>query len=261
MDVNELIDAVGLKRGHFATKSNRISKLIGMWPGLEAKFESMIVRGGGTTETARLAYAVLLMMETGIRTGNETSAEGWICENQIICRKDNKAKKLKVGDVIWQHPLYGQHVKTFGLTTLLNSHVKKKGKKLTIEFVGKKLVDQELVVTNPTLVKYCPHVRSQDTFLGIAYNDLKKFVKKSVGKGFTPKDIRMTKVNLIFVDIFGNDPRRTEFEDATTKGARKRILSEVIEETANKIGHTKSVCRSAYLSAPLISHITTWEPS
>jgi len=267
MDVDELIDAVGKTKGRFASKSNRIAKLIGMWPGLEKRFVSMIEHGHGSTDKARLAYATLLMMETGIRTGRESSAEGWICENQIICRKPNKEKKLKVGDVIWRHPMFGKHVSTYGLTTLLNKHVrlrirKIKGKKkpfLQVSFVGKKLVDQRLIVEHPTLIRYVKDVRSEDTFLGIKYPELFKFVKKYVGKGYTPKDIRMTKVNLIFIDIFGNDPRREEFEEATTKSARKRILSEVIEETANIIGHTKSVCRSAYLSSDLLTHITNKE--
>ncbi len=260
MNVDDLVDAVGKTRGSFKAKSNRAAKLIAQWDSLERKFESMIERGNGSSETARLAYATLLMMETGIRTGNETSAEGWICENQIVCRKANKEKKLKVGDVIWKHPMYGKHVQTYGLTTLLNGHVIKKGrKKLQIAFVGKKLVDQVLTVKNPTLVKWLNEVRCDDSFLGISYHELKKFVKKYVGKGYTPKDIRMAKVNMIFIDIFGNSPRREEFEEATTKSARKKILAQTIEETAGIIGHTKSVCRSAYLSAPLLDTITNQE--
>lgn len=256
MDVNQLIDAVGKIKGPFTNKSNRVAKLIAGWPTLEHKIVGMIERGQGHTSTAKLAYATLLMMETGIRTGNEKSAEGWICENQIICRKDNPAKGLKVGDVIWRHPLYGQHVQTFGLTTLRGNHANLKRKRLTISFVGKKLVDHELIVKHPTLIKFYKKRPSYALWLGIEYNDLKKFVKKYVGKNYTPKDIRMAKVNIIFIEIFGNDPRRTEFEDATTKSARKKILSEVIGQTADIIGHTKSVCRSAYLSADLIKRIT-----
>lgn len=258
LGVDELIDAVGKIKGSFKNKSHRAAKLIDRWDALESKFESMIERGRGWTKQARLAYATLLMMETGIRTGNESSAEGWVCENQIVCRKANKEKKLKVGDVIWRHPMYGKHVATYGLTTLQNGHVIKKGKKkIQIAFVGKKLVDQHFIISNPTLVEWMDTVRSDDSFLGIKYHELKNFVKKYVGRGFTPKDIRMAKVNMIFIDLFGGTPAREAFEEASTKTARRKVLMDTIAETAEKIGHTKSVCKSAYLSSDLLHHINT----
>jgi DNA topoisomerase IB len=193
------------------------------------------------------------MMETGIRTGNEGSAEGWICVNQIVCRKTNKAKGLKKGDIIWRHPEYGKHVSTYGLTTLLQDHVSphiQNRPGLTISFTGKKLVDQKLTTKHPTLIKYCPNNGQGNLWLGISYPQLKKFVKKYVGSKYTPKDLRM-----IFVNLFGVDPHKKDFAAATTKSGRKKILSDAIEETANIIGHTKSVCRSAYLSQPMLSWI------
>jgi DNA topoisomerase IB len=259
MDVPTLIENVGKVKGHFKTKSNRAAKLIEIWDDLESKFVSMVERGQGQTETARLAYALLLMMETGIRTGNESSAEGWKCVNQIVCRKDNPAKNLKIGDIIWRHPEYGKMVSTYGLTTLLNEHIKGRGKVLKINFIGKKLVDQDLTVRHPTLLKHRPKGKPKELWLGIDYYSLKKFVKKYVGKGYTPKDLRMAKVNILFISKFGVDPYKSDFASCTTKGGRKKILASAIEETANIVGHTKSVCRSAYLSAPLLSYILTQE--
>lgn len=255
MDVDDLIQAVGSRHAGFGEKPARIAKLLHRWVELEKKFVRMIERGH--RNTARLAYATLFMMETGIRTGNERSSEGWICENQIICRKDNPEKGLKVGDVIWRHPMFGQHVQTFGLTTLQNGHVKRRAKSLVVSFTGKKLVDQELIIKHPTLIRYCPiGERDGRLWLNISYHELKKFVKKSIGKYYSPKDIRMAKVNLIFINIMGNHPRSFEFDEAKTKSARKKILSEVLDETANIIGHTKSVCRSAYMSQPLIQRLS-----
>lgn len=253
-----LLEQVGKKRGHFKEKSNRIAKLISEWESLQVKMEGFILRGNGNTYQARLAYAVLLMMETGIRTGNETSAEGWICDNRIVAKKDNPAKGIKTGDVIWQHPMYGQLVQTFGLTTLKHSHIKKVRNAVKIEFVGKKLVDQELSTKHPLLVQHCPKGPPDDLFLGITYYDLKKFVKKSVGNQYTPKDLRMTKVNLIFMEKW--DGARKSFEQANTKTERKRLFKEVIENTASAIGHTPGVCRSAYMSQPLVAFLTNWSP-
>jgi len=255
MNTQTLTEWIGNPRGAIKRKENRAIRLIRMWSKLEAKLIRIIERGGGVSETAICGYAVLLMMETGIRIGNESSAEGWICDNQIICRKDNPAKGLKIGDVIWKHPEFGNHVKTYGLTTLLHSHVKKKGKKLEVSFVGKKLVDQNLVTRHPTLIQFKPTGQPDDLFLGIDYYTLKKFIKKYVGSKYTPKDLRTAKVNLIFVDKFGAAKIQKEFSLATTKSGRKKVLGTAIEEVAGIIGHTKGVCKSAYLSAPLISTI------
>ena len=91
--------------------------------------------------------------------------------------------------------------------------------------------------------------------MDLDYYTLKKFIKKSVGKGFSPKDIRTAKVNLIFISKFGRNPHRKAFETSTTKSGRKKVLSTCIEETADIIGHTKGVCKSAYLSKPMIDFI------
>jgi DNA topoisomerase IB len=253
MTKQDLVDNLGKVRGHFKDKSNRIAKLVFEWPELESKMDSFVQRGQ-TTYHARLAYAVLLMMETGIRTGNETSAEGWICQNEIIARKDNPQKSIKKGDVIWRHPQYGQFVQTFGLTTLQHRHIRRYKTKLRIDFVGKKLVDQSIFTRHPTLIRLCPRGKSNELFLDITYNDLKKFVKKYVGCQYTPKDLRMAKANLVFIDLFAG--RLPCYIQATTKRDRKQILGDTIEQTASIIGHTKSVCKSAYLSQPLLGFIT-----
>src|SRR5579863_10210435 len=143
-----LLDYVGNPRGRYSDKNNRAAKLISIWDDLTEKFSRMTERGNGESDTARHAYGLLLMMETGIRVGNESSAEGWISENQIVARKSNKEKGIKKGDVIWQHEKFGELVQTYGLTTLLNKHVRLKKDKLILSFTGKKLVDQRLTVKN-----------------------------------------------------------------------------------------------------------------
>lgn len=256
MNTKDLINNIGNKRGRFSNKCHRIAKLIDEWDSLESKFVDMVERGQGQTQTARLAYGMLVMLETGIRVGNESSAEGFVCDNQKIAQKNNPAKGIKKGDVVYQHPDHGKLVKTYGLTTLLNSHVKGRRGSLNISFVGKKIVAQSLTVKHSTLLQYRPQGNPNDLWLGIRYPDLKKFVKRYVGRQYTPKDLRMAKVNKIFLSIF-NQKVIKEFLNTTTKSGRKKILAAAIEETANIIGHTRSVCKSAYLSQPLINYILT----
>ena len=224
----DLIAAVGKIRGRMTNKENRAAKIIDRWPELQDKFRGMVVRGNGRTETARLAYGVLVMMETGIRVGNEGSAEGLICENK------------------WSE-FYGKLMKTYGLTTLLHRHVTRGKGKYSLRFTGKKGVAQELIVEDKLLVEYAPDRGARDeSWLNITYPELFKFVKRSVGAKFNPKDIRTAKVNLLFCETWNS--KDAEFTKATTKSARKKVVREAIVEVADKIGHTPGVCRSSYLS-------------
>lgn len=226
---------IGNPRGSFANKEHRAQRLVNNWNRLERKMVSFIEQGNGTTLRARCAYGVLLMMETGIRVGNESSAEGYICENKY-------------------HPLYGKEVRTYGLTTLLSSHVSKNGA-IRIRFTGKKGVEQYLKTSHPVLMEWFRTVQKhefayEDSFLGIAYADLVWFVKRYVGRKFMPKDIRTVRVNIEFIKRMST--LNGELEHVTTKSSMKKILSEKIAETAEHIGHTKSVCKSAYISKQLI---------
>lgn len=244
MQTFNLVKAVGKVKGHFAKKENRAAKLISMWPALKRKLEGMVIRGNGRTEQSRCAYAILVMMETGIRIGNEDSAEGFVCEN-----KHDKER-------------YGKTVQTFGMTTLRGEHVDYEPRalgRITLSFTGKKHVAQCLTIRNRTLVRFCPVVMDEELWLGgITDAQLRKFVKRYVGRGFSPKDIRTAKVNIEFVDRFAANYGKA-FAEATRKSDRKKIVSDCIAEVAEVIGHTKAVCRSAYLSKPLLANILLTE--
>lgn len=222
-----LIVHVGKVRGRFG-KDNRAAKLIGEWDSLAAKLEGMVVRGRGVTDSARMAYAVLVMMETGIRVGNEGSAEGFVCENKFL-------------------PEFGKVVQTYGLTTLLGKHVKIRRHHLVLSFTGKKLVGQELTISNSVLVEWCPKVKAGEKWLGVEYPDLFKFVKRYVGRRFTPKDIRTAKVNKLFCETW-DDEYVELWEGQSSASGRKKIVREAVKKTAAVIGHTPAVCKSAYLS-------------
>lgn len=241
-NVLRLTDAVGSLHGRNADKDNRVRKLLADWDALANKLRRMVVRGGGSTETAVLAYATLLMMETGIRVGNEESAEGFVSVNK------------------W-HPDCGKLVKTYGLTTLEGRHVSVEGGVLTLAFVGKKIVNQTLRTADPFLVRYAPVPQAADLpWLGIDYPTLYKFVKKYVGRAYKPKDIRAAKVNRLFIDNFAG-PRAANFAAAAKKSDRNRAVKECVEVTAETIGHTPGVCRSAYMSKHLLSVLKDYDPA
>ncbi len=230
-----LLPHVGKLRGRLASKWNKAAKLLAGWEPLVAKMRAFAERGRGRTEQARLAIGVLVMLETGIRVGNEGSAEGFVCD-------------LK------HHELYGQEVQTYGLTTLEQRHVERLPDRLRLSFCGKKLVGQELTVLEPAVLAFAPcRPDPAARWLGIEYEALKRFVRRSVGP-FTPKDLRTACVNRLFCEAWAAR-WWVPFANAAGAKARKAVVEEAIGETAARIGHTPGICRSAYLSGPMLRHL------
>lgn len=258
----KLRDAVGNPRGRNTDKNHRVAKLMRDWDAVKAKLEGMVRRGAGRTEPARYAYGVLLIMHTGIRVGNEESAEGFVSEGQRFAKADNPEKGIKAGDLVWQSETHGKLVNTYGLTTLRHDHVvagPKRGGPFRLEFVGKKIVDQNLEVDCPVLCKYRPAPgKSGEVWLNITDARLRKFVRRTVGRAFVPKDIRRAFVNRQFLEFF---PEVADaFHAATKQSDRNKIIRATIEATAAVVGHTPGVCRSAYLSHPMLDTLKRWTP-
>lgn len=229
----------GISKGRYSNKENRVQKLYEMWNEIQEKMIKLISRGHGKTGTARCAYGVLLMMKTGIRIGNESSAEGYICNNKYL-------------------PEYGKTIQTYGLTTLPKSSVTIKKNTIHLSFIGKKGVFQELSCSHPVLSRFYSRILSNpaNTFLDIDYHMLKSFVKKRIGKNFMPKDIRTVVVNRLFSKNI--QKYSTPFDPPlSTKREVKKFISETIQETAEQIGHTKGVCKSAYISKSYLSAVMT----
>ena len=228
---------VGKIRGSFKNKDNRTAKLLENWEIIRKLMEHLITQGNGNTLRARCAYGVLLMMETGIRIGNEESASGYICGQK-------------------HHASFGKTINVYGLTTLRKQHayISVSGK-LVLNFLGKKAVEQNLRTSNNILLQYFHAVSRHNlpTWLGITYSDIYKFVKKSIGKKYKPKDIRTAAVNILFLHkIQASKILQTSFQ---RKSDANKALKLVVQATANEIGHTAGVCKSAYLSKSLQSVI------
>ena len=188
--MRSLLTYIGKARGRISDKHNRVQRLVDNWDLIKNKMIHFIEAGQGTSLRARCAYGVLLMMETGIRIGNESSAEGYICDQK-------------------HHQDYGKTVKVYGLTTLLPEHINKNDKWLRISFLGKKAVEQSLHTSHSILLQYANTINlyhGKSTWLGIDYGDMYSFIKRSLGNFYKPKDLRTAAVNVIFVQNVENMP-------------------------------------------------------
>lgn len=224
--------AKSLKAG-YDDKHKRMVKLASKFEELSEKFDRMMERGSYVSDTARCALACKLMMYTGIRIGNEGSSEGYMTNPHPNSKKEP------------------EFVRTFGLTTLLPEHVRVQKGKAYINFLGKKSVENSFCIDG-VLAKQVKEVLSTvsegETFLEVTAYELTKFIKRYVGRKFTPKDFRTMRANMYVSEKMAEIMER---EMPTTKRAYNAEVREVCEYVAEKLNNTPGVCKKSYIDGDI----------
>lgn len=218
-----------------AAKFNRVAKIQKIYPEIDSKLRKFC-EVDGLTERKACAFSVLLMIECGIRVGNEDSADGYV----------SKAKKTE-----------GQTLKTYGLTTLLREHVSFEGLKMTLNFIGKKSVEHKITITDPLLMKvgYAFYTQNSPRWLilpnGLEITDkmVNLFVKKSIGPGFTAKDFRTFRANIEAAKLVRN-AQQTPIE------IKKKLVNEevkkIVLQVSEVLGNSPSIARKAYINPQIL---------
>ena len=172
-----------------------------------------------------LALVVRLMELTSIRVGNESY------------------KKL-----------YG----SFGLTTLMDRHVKIDGSNMRFEFKGKKGVYHKISLQSKKLaklVKQCRDIPGKELFqyytedgnhCSIGSAEVNNYLKQITGEDFTAKDFRTWAGSVSALFAF-----KTAGEYNNVTECRKKIIS-VLDEVAINLGNTRTVCKKYYVHPTVI---------
>lgn len=213
--------------GSYSNKFNRMVKLATRFEELDVKFSRMISRGNGVSETARLALACRLMLHTGIRIGNEGSAEGYMTKPHPNSKQQPK------------------FVQTYGLTTLLPSHVVVGPHRVCLNFVGKKQIENSFILTG-SLAKQVKKVLTTaeqfETLLEVSAYELTKFVKQYVGVNFMPKDFRTLRANMVAWEALSSLG-----ELPTTRREANAEVRMVAEAVSTALNNTVGVCKKSYV--------------
>lgn len=226
---------IGNPLGSFRNKENRAQKLINRYDEVWEKLNGWVIKGHYETKNARLCLGLMLIMETGIRIGNEGSAEGYLC--QLRYDKD-----------------FGKVIKTYGLTTLERRHFSFENSTALVDFVGKKNVANMLVVKGfvaEGLKKLAQGKDENDRMFGITTYQIWKTVKRYVGWQYSPKDIRLMYANKLFL----GEIEKYKEKKFSKKSEVNKEIKEMITNVANKMGHTYSVCRRSYISKSAIEYL------
>lgn len=156
------------------------------------------------------------------------------------------------------NPEYANENGSFGLTTLRSRHLESSKNKITFEFIGKKGKQQRVDITDKKLVKLvnrCEEIPGWEVFK--YYDDdhekrtidsgmVNSYIREIAGENFSAKDFRTWSGTLLFFEfLLKLGPAGNE------KSNRKNII-EAVENAAEALGNTKSVCENYYIHPEII---------
>jgi DNA topoisomerase-1 len=154
---------------------------------------------------------------------------------------------------------YARSNGSYGLTTLRNRHAAIKGATLTLSFRGKSGVAQKVRLDDPRVARICAKLQElpgQELFQwvddagephAIGSADVNDYLRRLAGDDFSAKDFRTWHASALTLE------RLLERQaDAASPSAARRIVNDVIDEVASRLGHTRSVCRKAYVHPAIV---------
>ena len=157
-------------------------------------------------------------------------------------------EKVRVGN-----RQYARDNKSYGATTLMGSHIRRKNGRLMMRFAGKHGIVHEVGLTDRRLarvVKRCQELPGQMLFQyvngdgepqPVTSADVNDYIRAASGGDFTAKHFRTWGASVI------------AFEQLLEKEDDKRIsVATVVEPVAEALGNTPAMARKAYVHPSLI---------
>ena len=160
---------------------------------------------------------------------------------------------IRVGNESYKK-LYG----SFGLTTLMNKHVKIDGADVYFEFKGKKGVFHKVALHSRKLarmIKQCRDIPGRELFQyfdedgnkrSVGSGDVNDYLKQITGEDFTAKDFRTWAGSVSALYAFKEAGEFTSMSEC-----KKKIVS-VLDEVAVNLGNTRTVCKKYYVHPSVI---------
>jgi len=160
---------------------------------------------------------------------------------------------IRIGNESYKK-LYG----SFGLTTLMNRHVKIEGATIYFEFKGKKGVFHKVALHSiklARLVRQCRDIPGKELFqyyneagekCTVGSGDVNDYLKSITGEDFTAKDFRTWAGSVSSLYAF---KEAGEYQNITE--CKRKIVS-VLDEVAGSLGNTRTVCKKYYVHPTVI---------
>ncbi len=157
---------------------------------------------------------------------------------------------------------YAQQNHSFGLTTLRNRHVQVNGSSVRFLFKGKSGREVHVGITDrrvARVIKRCEELPGQNLFQyldsdgerrTVTSDDVNQYLRDVAAKDFTAKDFRTWAGTVLAVRAL------REVADFESDADAKRNVIAAIDAVAQKLGHTRAVCRRSYVHPAVIDAYT-----
>jgi DNA topoisomerase-1 len=164
-----------------------------------------------------------------------------------------EATRIRVGNVC-----YAEENHSYGLTTLLDRHVKIRRGKVELHFRGKggirrrtSIADQRLAalvrqcrdVPGPRLFQY---LDAQGERHPVASGDINRYIRLAMGRFSSAKELRTWAATVIAARLLFSS------EVPSSKAQAKHTLRRVVTEVAERLGHTPAICRKSYVHPDIV---------
>jgi DNA topoisomerase-1 len=174
---------------------------------------------------------------------------------------------IRIGNGVYEK-LYG----SFGLTTLKDKHVKIEGSEIQFAFKGKKGISHKIGIKNKRLakiVKNCRDIPGKELFQyydaegnrkSIDSGMVNNYLKAISGQDFTAKDFRTWAGTVHAISAFKNicgsevttSSASTSEPLLETKTHIKKNIILMLDQVAENLGNTRTVCRKYYVHPVII---------
>lgn len=153
---------------------------------------------------------------------------------------------------------YARENNSYGITTLRSKHTTVKGNTVVFDFVGKsgkahvkEIKDKQIA----SIVKRLDELPGHEIFRwqdkdnkmhDIHSTDVNAYIKKYMGEEFTAKDFRTWGGTLVATT------QLIAAERSNNEKERAKIVTQVVKDTAERLGNTPAVARSSYIDPRVI---------
>lgn len=153
---------------------------------------------------------------------------------------------------------YARENSSYGLSTLKDRHAEVKGGRVRFRFRGKAGKEHEIDVQDQRLarlVKQCQEIPGQELFQyldadgtrqDVTSGDVNDYLREVSGQDFTAKDFRT------WAGTVAASMALSEFTQIDDEAGRKTAIVRAIEEVAEQLGNTPTVCRACYVHPHLL---------
>ena len=156
--------------------------------------------------------------------------------------------------------VYANENGSYGLATLRPKHVRVRGDVVEFDFPGKSQVIQHRELRDRAVARIVrallthrarevfKYQNDDGCFVDVKRRHINEHIKEVMGARFTSKDFRTWAASLICACALA----RVGVESREPAASRKKKVVDAIKETAEILGNTPAVCRSAYICPEIL---------